>query len=154
MTPGPLAPARELLGFMLLEANRPKDALVAFEAVTKKEPNRFLALYGAGKAAEATKQTSKAKGYYKQIVEICKDAGAERPELQYARKAARRVDRKRRDAAETIARLVTAAQSVSTNTPYALPRKSRRRRHGPRSGGAWPLAASRHRTRRSGTPAR
>ena len=89
VTPGPLAPARELLGFMLLEANRPKDALAAFEAVTKKEPNRFLALYGAGKAAEAAKQKSKAKGYYKQIVEICKDAGAERPELQYARKAAR-----------------------------------------------------------------
>ena len=47
VTPGPLAPARELLGFMLLEAGRAKDALVAFEAVTKKEPNRFLALYGA-----------------------------------------------------------------------------------------------------------
>ena len=89
VTPGPLAPARELLGFMLLEANRPKDALVAFEAVTKKEPNRFLALYGAGKAAEANKQATKAKGYYRQIVEICKDAGMERPELQYARKAAR-----------------------------------------------------------------
>lgn len=89
VTPGPLAPARELLGFMLLDANRPKDALVAFEAVTKKEPNRFLALYGAGKAAEATKQKSKARGYFKQIVEICEDAGTERPELQYARKAAR-----------------------------------------------------------------
>ena len=89
VTPGPLAPARELLGFMLLEANRPKDALVAFEAVAKKEPNRFLALYGAGKAAEATKQSTKAKGYYRQIVEICKDAGTERPELEYARKAAR-----------------------------------------------------------------
>ena len=89
VTPGPLAPARELYGFMLLEAGRPKDALVAFEAVAKKEPNRFLALYGAGKAAEGTKQTTKAKGYYRQIVEICKDAGNERPELQYARKMAK-----------------------------------------------------------------
>ncbi len=89
VTPGPLAPAREMYGFMLLEAGRAKEALVAFEAVTKKEPNRFLALYGAGKAAEATKQPSKAKGYYKQIVEICKDAGPERPELQYARKMAK-----------------------------------------------------------------
>jgi hypothetical protein len=89
VTPGPLAPARELYGFMLMEAGRAKEALMAFEAVTKKEPNRFLALYGAGKAAEATKQTAKAKGYYKQIVEICKDAGAERPELEYARKMSR-----------------------------------------------------------------
>ena len=69
VTPGPLAPARELYGFMLLEAGRAKDALTAFEAVTKKEPNRFLALYGAGKAAEAAKQPVKAKGYYRQIVD-------------------------------------------------------------------------------------
>ena len=86
VTPGPLAPARELYGFMLLEAGRAREALAAFEAVTKKEPNRFLALYGAGKAAEASKQKAKAKGYFKQLVGICADAGTERPELQYARK--------------------------------------------------------------------
>lgn len=89
VTPGPIAPAREMYGFMLLEAGKAKEALAAFEAVTKKEPNRFLALYGAGKAAEATRQMSKAKGYYRQIVEICKDAGPERPELQYARTLAK-----------------------------------------------------------------
>jgi tetratricopeptide (TPR) repeat protein len=89
VTPGPLAPARELYGYMLLDAGRAKDALVAFEKVTKKEPNRFLALYGAGKAAEATKQPVKAKSYYRQIVAICKDAAPDRPELVYARKMAR-----------------------------------------------------------------
>ncbi len=89
VTPGPLAPARELYGFMLLEAGRPQEAFAAFEAVTKKEPNRFLAIYGAGRAAEATKQTAKAKAYYKQIVEICKDASPDRPELAYARKMAK-----------------------------------------------------------------
>jgi len=57
--------------------------------VTRKEPNRFMALYGAGKAAEATKQRSKAKGYFKQIALISIDAGNERPELQYARKMAK-----------------------------------------------------------------
>ena len=89
VTPGPLAPARELYGFMLLEAGRAKDALEAFEAVAKKEPNRFLALYGAGKAAEASKQPAKAKSYYKQIVTICADAAPDRPELVYARKMAK-----------------------------------------------------------------
>jgi tetratricopeptide (TPR) repeat protein len=88
VTPGPLAPARELLGFMLLEAGRPKDALTAFDAVTKKEPNRFLALYGAGRAAEALKQTTKARNYYRQIAAISKDANGERPELAHARKMA------------------------------------------------------------------
>ena len=42
VTPGPIAPARELLGYMLLENGQPKEALVEFEAVMKKEPNRFL----------------------------------------------------------------------------------------------------------------
>ena len=90
VTPGPLAPARELYGFMLLDAGRAKDALAAFQAVTKKEPNRFLALYGAGKAAEASKQPAKAKSYYAQIVKICSGAAADRPELVYARKMARK----------------------------------------------------------------
>lgn len=89
VTPGPLAPAREMLGYMLLEAGKPAEALTAFEAVAKKEPNRFLALYGAGKSAEAAKQTTKAKGYYKQIVEICGDTAAGRPELAYALKMAK-----------------------------------------------------------------
>jgi hypothetical protein len=88
VTPGPLAPARELLGFMLLENNQPKEALVEFEAVMKKEPNRFLAIWGGAKAAEQSKQTAKARTLYKQLVEMCKDAGTERPELQYARKQA------------------------------------------------------------------
>jgi len=89
VTPGPLAPARELYGYMLLESGRAKEALAAFEAVTKKEPNRFLALYGAGKAAEAARQPAKAKKYYKQIVDMCRDAAADRPELIYARKMAK-----------------------------------------------------------------
>ena len=89
VTPGPIAPARELLGYMLLENTQPKEALVEFEAVMKKEPNRFLAIWGAAKAAEATKQTARAKGLFTQLVEMCKDAGPERPELQYARKMAK-----------------------------------------------------------------
>jgi uncharacterized protein HemY len=55
----------------------------------KKEPNRFLAIWGAAKAAEALKQTAKAKGHFKHLAEMGKDAGTERPELQYARAHAR-----------------------------------------------------------------
>ena len=88
VTPGPLAPAREMLGFMLLEAGKTDEALAAFDAVIAKEPNRFLALYGAGQAAEKARQTSRAKRYYGQIAAICKDATGERPELAYVRKMA------------------------------------------------------------------
>ena len=89
VTPGPIAPARELLGYMFLENNQPKEAAAEFDAVMKKEPNRFLAIYGAAKAADAVKQTTKAKGFYKQIVTMCAEAGTERPELQEARSRAK-----------------------------------------------------------------
>jgi hypothetical protein len=87
VTPGPLAPARELLGFMLLDAGRHKDALAAFEATMKKEPNRFRGTYGAARAAELSGDRAKARTYYQQLLEIAKDADTERPELIEARKA-------------------------------------------------------------------
>ena len=74
ITPGPIKPARELLGDMLLELGRPADALKEFETAMKKEPNRFRALYGAARAAEATGDRRKARDYSRTLVEICKRA--------------------------------------------------------------------------------
>jgi hypothetical protein len=70
VTPGALAPARELLGEMLLEAGRPADALKAFEGTMAKEPNRFRGVYGAGRAAELAGDRAKATQYYKQLMVI------------------------------------------------------------------------------------
>jgi len=47
-TPGPLKPARELLGDMLLELKRPAEATAEYRATLIKEPNRRHALRGAG----------------------------------------------------------------------------------------------------------
>ena len=85
ISPGPIAPARELLGEMLLEAGNAKDALVAFEATMQKEPNRFRGAYGAARAAEALGNRAAAAKYYKQVVEIAKDSDNQRPELKRAR---------------------------------------------------------------------
>lgn len=52
VTPGPLAPARELYGEMLLSRGMAKEALAAFEATKIKEPNRFRGFLGAALAAE------------------------------------------------------------------------------------------------------
>ena len=56
VTPGPIMPARELLGDLLLELGRPADALPQYEASIAKEPNRFRGLYGAGLAAETRRR--------------------------------------------------------------------------------------------------
>ena len=85
ISPGPIAPARELLGEMLLEAGQPKEALVAFEATMQKEPNRFRGAYGAARAAEAAGNRTLAAKYYKQVLTIAQGADGKRPELQRAR---------------------------------------------------------------------
>jgi tetratricopeptide (TPR) repeat protein len=85
ISPGPIAPARELLGEMLLEAGNAKDALVAFEATMKKEPNRFRGAYGAARAAEAMGNKTAAAKFYRQVLEIAKDSDNQRPELKRAR---------------------------------------------------------------------
>ena len=48
VTPGPLAPARELLGDMLMELKRGAEARVEYRETLKKEPNRRHALRGVG----------------------------------------------------------------------------------------------------------
>jgi hypothetical protein len=87
VSPGPLAPARELLGFMLLDAERPDQALPAFEATMIKEPNRFLSLYGAARAAGAVGDAEKEQRYYRQLLEVAGEADTDRPELQRAKSA-------------------------------------------------------------------
>ena len=85
VSPGPLAPARELLGDMLLDAGQAKDALVAYEATMKKEPGRFRGAYGAARAAETAGDRAKARELYGRLLTIAQSADGDRPELQRAR---------------------------------------------------------------------
>jgi len=87
VTPGPLAPARELLGEMLLQSNQPALALTQFEATLQKEPGRFRALYGAGRAAQLTGNDLMARRYFRELVKVCEHADKPgRAELLEARK--------------------------------------------------------------------
>jgi tetratricopeptide (TPR) repeat protein len=70
VTPGPLAPARELYGTMLLDRGMAKEALAAFEAALKKEPNRLGATLGAGAAAERSGDSAKAREHYAAAVAL------------------------------------------------------------------------------------
>lgn len=53
VTPGPIVPAREQLGDLLLEAGRPADALREFRTALKDAPGRRGATSGVAKALEA-----------------------------------------------------------------------------------------------------
>jgi tetratricopeptide (TPR) repeat protein len=96
VTPGPLAPARELYGFMLLDRGMTKEALVAFEATKAKEPNRFHGYAGAAMAAEKLGEKTIAKANYEKLITLAggattggpqlAGAASERPEITAARK--------------------------------------------------------------------
>ncbi|MEO8077321.1 MAG: hypothetical protein ABI818_13400 [Acidobacteriota bacterium] len=95
ISPGPLAPARELLGEMLLEMKQPHEALAAFEKTMAKEPNRFRGIAGAVRAASASGDVAGARKYAAQLVTVCARADSPgRAELQAARRLAGRRDGK------------------------------------------------------------
>ena len=50
VSPGPLAPARELLGDMLTQLKRPAEARAEYRATLQKEPNRRHSLRRVGGA--------------------------------------------------------------------------------------------------------
>jgi len=89
VTPGPLAPAREMLGEMLLAQGQPTDALTAFEASLVQEPNRFWSLYGAAAAARQAGDRAKARAYYQKLLAVAQRADQpERAQLTEAREQA------------------------------------------------------------------
>jgi hypothetical protein len=81
VTPGVPKPARELYGVMLLESGNAKEALTAFEATLKKEPNRLGAYVGAAMAAEKSGDNAKAREHYKKVVQIADAADKARTDV-------------------------------------------------------------------------
>jgi hypothetical protein len=71
VTPGPLSPARELFGEMLLETNNPREALVQFEETLKNEPRRFRSLYGAAHAAQLIGNRHLSQKYFAELLAVC-----------------------------------------------------------------------------------
>jgi len=63
VTPGPIVPAREQLGDLLLQQGRPQQALAEFEASLLTSPGRRGALQGGLAAAEQANDEPKARQY-------------------------------------------------------------------------------------------
>jgi hypothetical protein len=85
VTPGPLAPARELLGDMLLARGDAAGALAAYEATLIKEPNRFNATAGAAAAADKLGDKAKATAYAEKLVALAAGSDSDRPALAHAK---------------------------------------------------------------------
>jgi hypothetical protein len=74
ITPGPIAPARELLGDMLLETHEPAQAQRELEATLQKEPSRFRALVGASRAAAQAGDRASAAKHYRELLKVAEHA--------------------------------------------------------------------------------
>ena len=65
--------------------NQYKDALIAYEGVLQKSPNRFNALYDAAQTASKLSNLVKASSYYKQLINISDTVKSDRMELSNAK---------------------------------------------------------------------
>ncbi|MFO7526671.1 MAG: hypothetical protein R6W68_14560 [Ignavibacteriaceae bacterium] len=84
VTPGHLLPVREMLGDLLMEMNRPEEALAAYELSMINNPNRFNSLYGAGKSAEMIGNVEKAKTYFAELLKLNEGSKPNRKQITYA----------------------------------------------------------------------
>ena len=81
VTPAELLPARELLGDMLLEAGKYKEAREAYRATLVREPGRARSLFGAARAAELSGDRAGAGAGYREFLKLMRRADGERSEL-------------------------------------------------------------------------
>lgn len=85
VSPGPIIPARELLGDLMMELGQPAAALKEYEASIAKEPNRFRGLYSAARASEASGNMAKARAWYQRFAQITAQADANVDQVKHAK---------------------------------------------------------------------
>ncbi len=85
VTPGSIIPARELLGDLLMEMNKPEEALAAYLSALKIQPGRFNGLCGAALACEKMNDKTGAHNFYQKLLAVANSPESKRPELDKAR---------------------------------------------------------------------
>jgi tetratricopeptide (TPR) repeat protein len=83
--PYPVIPATELAGNLLLDFNRPAEAVAYFQKTLQRTPNRPKAVFGLARAAEAMGDNSLAMQRYREFLTVWKDADPDRPEVATAK---------------------------------------------------------------------
>ena len=74
VTPGALMPPYEALGDLLLDLDRPAEALEAYEASDDVWPRRLNTLLGAARAAEAAGDVEAARDWYAKVLKVAENS--------------------------------------------------------------------------------
>lgn len=85
VTPGPILPAREQLGDLLVELGKPAEALPEYRADLAASPGRLNGLHGAARAARLSGDALAARGYYEKLIVLLAKADGGREEVAEAR---------------------------------------------------------------------
>ncbi|MCB1057669.1 MAG: hypothetical protein KDD11_19380 [Acidobacteria bacterium] len=85
--PETLQPSYELLGDLLLAADRPAEAVEAYQRSLERAPNRVAALLGMARAATAQGDAVAAAAQYRQLLGFWQQADDDLPALAEARRA-------------------------------------------------------------------
>jgi hypothetical protein len=79
ITPGPIVPARELLGEMLLASGDARAAYKEFEATLLTEPRRYRAVEGAMRSAKAAGNSAARDRYAAQLAQLTEHGDRAKP---------------------------------------------------------------------------
>jgi tetratricopeptide (TPR) repeat protein len=81
VTPGPVLPAREQQGDLLMALGRPAEALAEYEASLAVAPNRFYALGAAVRAADAAGRRDAARAHFATLAKVAARADGSRTDF-------------------------------------------------------------------------
>ena len=85
VTPGPILPAHEQVGDLLMELGKPAEALAEYRADLAASPNRLNGVYGAARSARLAGDTNSARAGYAKVIELCGNADGAREQVAEAR---------------------------------------------------------------------
>jgi tetratricopeptide (TPR) repeat protein len=83
--PQPPKPAHELLGELLLEADRPREAAATFAMALERSPNRTLSVLGLARARARLGETAEARKHYEALLVSWDKADPDLVEIREAR---------------------------------------------------------------------
>jgi predicted Zn-dependent protease len=84
--PWPVKPSHELFGEILLNLNRPAEAVQQFELALKRVPRRASSLLGLARAASRASETKTAHQAYAELNRMWHNADSELSALQEVKK--------------------------------------------------------------------
>ena len=85
--PKPIKPAAELLGEVLLEISRPREAIAPFQIALRRNANRTLSVWGLARATQASGDVTTSLAQYRALLANYSRADAGLPALDEARAA-------------------------------------------------------------------